>query len=441
MAPQNRAQSTATRSRTLSAILLLAVAYWFALAVLIGESTSADLRAVWLAGHFFSEDDPALVYRMSEGLFTMEPPDAWITKTLEDGLSMSVFPFVYPPLWAWITAQITNWVSYGDFLVTVTMLNRLLIPACFFLAWRILKPDMSLVRFLTVGLFLTSLLWAFTIPLHTGQYQILVSFLILLAIERERAGSPIAAGAALALAASLKIYPLFFALLWLAMRNMRAVLAFAGFGGVLGLVSLAVAPWSFHAAFLNELSVISASYLISGANTSFGPLFAAATIPLSEMQTFTTAASGGTGFWDVGLKAPLARGIELVLFIATITSLCVMAFVTRMRDPVLWGVAAFAISWIAPLSWLYHYMTFLVFTPILIDRLGWRGGFLLVLCVAPFSVTVRNTMGHLQPDGMNDLVVSATTSAGMIALALSLLALALPRKRPQSDGSQMVPGE
>lgn len=441
MEPQRRAQSTATRSRTLSATLLLAVGYWFALAVLIGEGTSADLRAVWLAGHFFSEGDPSLVYRMSEVLFTMEPPDAWVTKTVDDGLSMSVFPFIYPPLWAWITSHIANWVSYDDFLVTVSMLNRLLIPACFFLAWRILKPEMSLVRFLTIALFMTNLLWAFTIPLHTGQFQILVSFLILLAIERERAGSPIAAGAALAVAASLKIYPLFFALLWLAMRNMRAVLAFAGFGAALGLASLAVAPWSFHAAFLNELSVISASYLISGANTSFGPLFAAATVPVSEMQTFTTAASGGSAFWDVGLKTPLARGIELGLFVATITSLCAMAFVTRMRDPVLWGVAAFAISWVSPLTWLYHYITFLVFAPILIDRLGWRGGFLLVLCVAPFSVTVRNIMGHFEPGDMNDLVVSATTSGGMIVLALSLLALAAPRKRLQSDGSQMVPGE
>ncbi len=430
-----------TPGRALSAALLLAVAYWFALTVLIGENTNADLRAVWLAGFFFDQSDPALVYRMSEGVFTMEPPLPWIAKTVEDGLEMSVFPFVYPPLWGWITSHLTTGYTFEDFKAFATVLNRILIPACFFLAWRILTPRMSLVRFLTIGLFMTTFLWAFTIPLHTGQFQILVSFLILLAIERERHGAPVMAGAALALAASLKIYPLFFALLWLAMRNYRAVLSFAGFGAGLGVASLIVAPWSYHAAFLNELSAISASYIISGANTSFGPLLAAMTVPVMEMQTFNTEASGGNGMWEAGLKAPVARAIEFAVFVSTLTLLFGMAFVTRMRDPILWAVAAFAISWVSPLSWLYHYITFLVFAPILIDRLGWRGGVLLVLCVAPFSVTVRNTLGLYEIGDLEDLIVSASTSAGLIVLAATLLALALPHRSREDHRSEMVPGE
>ncbi len=441
MAPENRPQNGTTSARTLSAAFLLAVAYWFALTVLIGENTNADLRAVWLAGYFFEQGDPALIYRMSDGVFTMEPPLPWIAKTVEDGLEMSIFPFVYPPLWGWVTSHFTTGYTFEDFKVFATVLNRILIPACFFLAWRILKPEMSLLQFLTVGLFMTAQLWAFTIPLHTGQFQILVSFLILLAIERERHGAPVMAGAALALAASLKIYPLFFALLWLSMRNYRAVLAFSGFGAALGAASLMVSPWSYHAAFLNELSAISASYVISGANTSLGPLLAAMTIPVAEMQSFNTEASGGNAMWEAGLKAPVARTIEFAAFVSTLAVLCAMAFVTRMRDPLLWGVAAFAISWVSPLSWLYHYITFLVFAPILIDRLGWRGGALLVLCVAPFSVIVRNILSLHEIGELEDLIVSATTSAGLILLALTLLAFALPRKSLREHGSQMVPGE
>ncbi len=441
MAPHYRASKTGTPVRTLSAYFILAVGYWFALTVMIGESSSADLRAVWLAGYFFPEGDPALVYRMSNELFTMEPPDAWIAKTLDDGLSLSVFPFIYPPLWAWVTSQISAWTTYDQFLIVVSVMNRLLIPASFVLAWRILKPKMSLVRFLAIALFLTTFLWTFTIPLHSGQLQLLVSFLILLAIERERSGAPVVAGAAMALAASLKIYPVFFAVLWLATRNLRAFLSFTGFGAALGVASLLVAPWPFHAAFLNELSAISASYLISGANTSFGPLLASMTIPVSEMQTFTTAVTGGTGIWEVGLKSDWARVTEFMLFGTTMASLGVLAYVTRMSEPLLWGAAAFAISWVSPLSWLYHYVTFMVFAPALIDRMGWRGGVLLVICVAPFSVVVRNTMSLYELGDVKDLIQSATSSAGMLVLALALLTLALPRNRLQDDSSRMVPGE
>ncbi|MDX1739050.1 MAG: glycosyltransferase 87 family protein, partial [Alphaproteobacteria bacterium] len=72
---------------------------------------------------------------------------------------------------------------------------------------------MSLLTYLGISLGLVAFLVPFGLALRENQPQILVSFLILLAIERERAGWNIAGGAALALAASIKLYPALFALL------------------------------------------------------------------------------------------------------------------------------------------------------------------------------------------------------------------------------------
>ena len=425
---------------TATAIVLLAVGYWFALTYMIREGDSADLRALWLAGTFFDQFDPTLIFAISDGVFTMEPPPAWVDLTVEEGRDIPVYPFLYPPLWAWVASLATQVMDYEGFVAAHTALNRCLVPLSFVLAWRILQPNMSLTRYLGVALLLASVTLSFTDALRNNQLQILVSFLILLAIERQRAGWPISAGAALALAASIKLYPVLFAVVFLMAGHRKAFVSFLVVGGALGLASLSVAPWALHAAMLHELSAISSSYQFTRGNFSLGPLLAALTTPQDQMLHVTTAMTGGTVEWYAGVKTSLVRNLELAAMVTTYAALLFAAHRTKMRDPLLWPAFAFAISWLSPLAWVYHYITMLVFAPVLIERLGRPLGWSVILLgVAAISVPARNLLPMQTEVSRLDWVVGS--NAGLLLLAITFALLTISKHRRPVSEPTLVPGE
>jgi hypothetical protein len=426
--------------RTTASLFILAVLYWLALNFLIGNGNSADLRSLWLAGLFFDRMDPALIFRMSEGFFTMEPPQAWIEHTLAEGQDIPVYPFLYPPLWAWIASLATETMDYDSFVAAATWLNRCLVPLSFVLAWRILKPAMPLSSYLAIALLLIAQTLFFTDALRNNQLQILVSFLILLAIERQRAGWPILAGAALAVAASLKLYPALFAIIMLVAGERKVFASFVVIGGALGLSSLAVAPWSMHSAMLGELKAISAGYLFTKGNFSFGPLYAALTVPQDEMRHISTAITGGLTEWYAGAKSSLARNLELALTMAAFAALIISAHKTKMRDPLLWPACAFVVSWVSPLAWVYHYITMIVFAPVLIERLGrFYGWCIILLGTAAVAVPARNLLGSAEGDDRFYWVLGS--NAGLLVLFLTFILTALGKQLRTGRSTALVPGE
>lgn len=342
--------------------------------VFVGDPRSSDLRAVWLAGRFFETGDPGLIYRLSDGVFTMQPPDAWADRLRAEGVETSVFPFIYPPLWAWAAAALSRVADFDAVALWAMRANFAMAAGCFFLAWRIVGRPGPFWPWMLIGGAIMVTTLTFLLAIEENQPQILVSFLILLGIERTRAGHPVAGGAAMALAAALKLYPVVFALLWLAAGERRAVASFAAVGGTLGLLSLAVAGWPMHAAMLGELRAISATALVSLANFSMDPLWAALTIEESQLSRFDTSATGGDAFWWVIAKSPAWRTAGMVVQIATLAGLLWLARRTGMRAALLWPAAIIVVAWVSPLSWTYHYIPAFAFLPALVWRLGPAAG-------------------------------------------------------------------
>ena len=87
-----------------------------------------------------------------------------------------------------------------------------------------------------------------------NQPQPMLSLAVLWGLERAARGRAVAAGVLFALAASLKIYPLLFLLVFVIRRQWPGVAAFAGRGRGSGLASIVVAGWPAHAAFLALLA-------------------------------------------------------------------------------------------------------------------------------------------------------------------------------------------
>ena len=62
---------------------------------------SRDFLALWLAGDAVAAEQPGLIYPPTGALFEMRPPVEWYARAVELGRPAPVYPYLYPPIWAW----------------------------------------------------------------------------------------------------------------------------------------------------------------------------------------------------------------------------------------------------------------------------------------------------------------------------------------------------
>jgi hypothetical protein len=86
-----------------------------------------------------------------------------------------------------------------------------------------------------------------------GQYYAVILFLICLAYYAHCQGHRFTSGAVLAAAGWLKIFPVFFLILFLRKKNWRAVAGLISGGAVLGVVSVLIFGWNVHQVLFTEI--------------------------------------------------------------------------------------------------------------------------------------------------------------------------------------------
>ncbi len=408
------------------AIFAWVIMFW----LIAGYRGSPDLEATWIAAAFFAAGDHGNVYPPAGPVFTMTPPEAWLPLLDAPGEAREMFPYIYPPLWAALIAEVLPYAPFSSAEPVATALNALLLVAIPVLAWRAARSPIPLAIWLMVA-------GAAMITTHVGfiaikqnQPQILVSFLIVLAIERSRADAPVAAGAALACAAASKGYPALFALLWLASGNWRALLAFSGFGGALAAASLALAGWPLHAAFLAQLKSISATLLYTPISYNLNGV-AIAFVDSSTFQFIESAraaASTETSGWHVAQKPAawiFATSAGTVLTFAAL-ALAYRRASLAARHAVLWPLAVGAMALLAPLTWSYHYLPLFAFLPVLLTAFGLRrGAILLIALLLPLQATILPLYVDAQ------FVKNPTQFLGSLAMAGLVLAFLTAHLAPR----------
>lgn len=409
---------TETQDRILEIVLI--VLFFLLLRNANPMPPSDDLRALWMAGRFFDEG-AAGIYAASGDYFRMVPPDLWISTFIAEGTERPSYPFIYPPLWAWLMHQIVAVTSFEQFSSVMAVINAAAVVGCFYLASRMARDPLPRTAYLGVVIFIIFSLGCLVValPLQENQPQILVSFLVLLGIERDRAGHPWAGGAAMGLAAAIKLYPVIFAILWLAAGRKQTVAAFAIFGGALGLLSLLVGGWSLHLVFLTETRAIASSVLITFANVTMESIIAAFFVARENTELVSTFATGGETNWRVFAKPPLWQLVSTLIQITTVAALIVYAKRTKLADPLAWPVIFVALAWVLPLSWIYHYLTAFAFLPALIARFGWIRGFCLLFL--PVLVTSSELFAALVLYDWGRTAIYPFVGLGMIWLAIAFL--------------------
>lgn len=292
---------------------------------------SPDLLASWVAGQMWAAGETGQIYPALDTVFPMLPPEGWPKHLAAQGYVGAVFPFVYPPIWAVLTGALTRLFSLAVFEDAATLLNPLALGGMCWLALRATGPG-KLPRpvLLAVGLFLMLVTLPGAVALEQNQPQILVSLLIVAAIERDRAGAPRAAGIALAVAASIKLYPVLFTVIWLARRRWGALATFTIAGAVLGGASVALAGWPLHAEFLALVGSIRHTALVT--SFTYGIDAGIAQIWFADALRFVTG-HGQTGDVTRGWTILEKPGAWVALSTAALVAVLGAAAAVAARRP------------------------------------------------------------------------------------------------------------
>lgn len=390
---------------------MLAAIFLTAMTLYFQNAENSDFLSVYLAGLSFANGQLDHIYPALKPVFDLSYASEWDALAQSRGVSAStqLFPFIYPPLWAVVASWGAPLADMSTISVWLPLVNSVLLLGCSWLGWRITRSTLPSALWLSVG-FLTMATTTYGyLALAQGQPQILTSFLILLAIERSRADAPLTAGACLALAASIKLYPLLLVTLWLARKDWRAVASFAVFGAALAAASVGLAGWQLHQEFLAQISVISNSVLVTPMSYNFSALVTVIGGDVfSGPQPFAEPTPAILSLVNKGLL--LATLVAAGLYAIRITQ---AELYTR-----LWPLFLIGVSFFSPMSWSFHFITALAFAPQAIASARiWPKLCLLYLAVASF-------MGWalvIETESLRYLIVYSLGLTSLGALALSFV--------------------
>jgi alpha-1,2-mannosyltransferase len=277
-------------------------------------------------------------------------------------------PGVYPPLWAAIAAPLTGWISPQPIFMVATVLNPLLLVGLICLAWRAARPAIALRTWLAFGILAMFPTLIGSIALHQNQPQILVSFLIVLALERSRSGDKITAGTAMAQTASIKLYPFLFIIVWLARRDWVTVKWFSLTGALLVGASLWLGGVALNLTFLRQIATINDTVMLTQLTTNLDSLLGQFLLRDTLVQN-AEAAPGLTTSTGVHAAKPFLFGL-ISKFALLLVLVATWRHARRVNDTQLyqrlWPSLLLLVSIFSPLSWAYHFIGMGAFLPLLL---------------------------------------------------------------------------
>lgn len=429
------------------ASLVLAAMFILLIPLATASDGLADFRAGWMAGRAFAAGDFHLIYPQVQGLYTMRPPAEWVASLRAQGYGGVIYPFVYPPLWAWFAAQVTKVWSFGTISALAGLLNPAMVVAMLLMAQRFVAPNARQASYLLAGLiFLTATTIGF-VGFRECQPQIFVAFLTLLAIERSESGHSGAAGCALALAASMKLFPALIALLFLARGQHRSAAVFAVAGAGLAAFSVAVAGWPLHREFLGVIGDVSATTFVTGATYSLESTVAQVFFrdALQMLPLTVTSPDLAENFRITALAEPKAFSLFFGLLQLAALALLALLFRRMSRDRtqgfplLLWPFALTVMTLTGPLAWPYYYFAPMAFAPVVLNRMGTMPGLIALggcgAILSPF--TQGRFFAEGTAEGSKLFILQGTGTAVMVMFALLFFCLAL-RDRGRAGCSALL---
>ena len=390
-----------------------------------------DLSAIYVAGWFWQNGEPGLIYDAPPHFFGGTPP-LWIGLVERiGGPEATAFPYIYPPLWAALVAPVTGWMDALEFSRAVYILHLALIIASVFVAAHLARPrQMPYWSWALLAVAALMLSTSAKSALDQNQPTITTTFLLLFCLDRLLSGKDRAAGLCLALAAALKVTPALFVVILILERRFRAVAAFAVAGGLLAGLSLLLCGIEAHWQFRDAVGRISDNGLISAVNLSLRTalygieaLFDA--VPAFDIEGRNVTIGGLPGW--VGLALAMGASMIAAGWLLRLRRLHEVA-----RMPLSWLTIALIVPLFGPLGWQHYYLLPLFLLPCLITRLPAGLRWLAITAVLVSSALLTLLLTALMPWPTMGYVWIAT-AGWLVVLGL------IPFARDDQNGRTTLP--
>lgn len=349
-------------------------------AVVIPNSTSADLAPLVIAARLIAQGRVDAIYAHDPGYVDIFEQHLWIATADAVGYSDArYYVYLYPPLWAAVLApfvssatafKVVSWIAGPLNLAAVG--GSVIIAAA---QW-----NRSFLRPLPLLLCLLALCWSYPLirTVVLGQMQPLVVLCVVIAIAASQSGRPRLAGAALALGASIKLVPAIVAVYWLFAGRREAALWFGVASAALAGFGLALAGWDAHVAFLGALGRMSAGYAVGLDNQSL-LAWLGETVHRSEMLL------------TIPIRpAPLWARMTVILFAVSAIVALIRSAPREKAAEALAMFGVFLVATIASPSAWFHYFFCLAIPLIILARS-------LVGAACGLAVAVLLSMSTLMP--------------------------------------------
>lgn len=342
---------------------------------------SPDLSALYFAAKFFALGEYTQIYAAPEGFFGPDIPASWQNLMYSMGyFEEQALPYVYPPIWAAVFAPMASAMTPLEFSNLFYLLHVPMVTASIFLCYRIVQPrNLSLASWTILSAVLVWQSMASLFALFHNQPQIAVAFLTLLAMERSLAGKSVAAGVALAIAATIKITPAVFILVFLLDRDWRALKAFVVTGGAITLASFAIGGVDLHLNYIDRIASI--SKIIPGMEVNW-----ALESALYQAYLFLSGAEHIRGEHNFNVWAePVWITVATKLVLVSMLGGLVWATYRLTREDrmkVLPLGLTLAIGLCGPLAWAHYFLPVILLLPALLCLFPIRQGFVLFLIFA-----------------------------------------------------------
>lgn len=376
-APAGRSAGISVTGRDVRVCAIL-IGFFFVFNILqMWNHWSVDFSAYYLAGYFYGTGQLDLIYAGPDQIIGPQVSEGWRTTLAAMGYGgHQTYPYIYLPWVAAIMAPVALYVDAVFAMNAMLLVNCALIVWSVHLAWKIMAPKETPL-WLWYGISMAILATSTTsqLALFLGQIQILVIALCLFAFERYKARAFWVAGAALALAACLKITPAAFAIIFLWDRNWRALAGFFVVGAVVSVLSLAFIGWPLHAQYFGVLRELSENVFLALVAFSLESL----AYQLSSLVNGTAPILNDIeySFPKPGWIDPLTKATLLVGLVAIWGVTC------RLHDESRLGRQLLALSILvpltAPLGWSHYFLMTTLLLPGLLELMNRKLAICLIL--------------------------------------------------------------
>jgi len=322
-----------------------------------------DIASPYLGGWFFEHGAQADIYGFPpKEMFSGMIPQTWLEAAKQADIpANTLYPFVYPPIWAALLGPVTKVISFTAFSKLVYLVHFILIYLSMVLAWRLSgRPGVFIAWAMVVSAYIFSALPSIS-ALAQNQPQILVVFLLLLGLERLAAGHSMSAGVILALAATLKITPVLLIVLFIVKKDWRGFWAMVATGAAVIVASFSLAGIDLHLAYLAYVADMGNVAFISKFNWSFAS---------SLYQLSAESMSYPLGAVGVNYTADLPPWISVLstglLLLGVVYWLIRVHRAPARLRPIVYAIFFIWIGFFGPLGWPYYYLPVLFLWPAVI---------------------------------------------------------------------------